>query len=249
MSILLLACIGLIAGIGISAVGPGGVLVTIGLFLFTGLSPAAIAGTAMVTHVATGTVGSLAYLRSGHLRERRTVRIAIVLLTTAVVGTPVGVLLNSALPARTFGMLLAGFVVLVAGLVWYRQSRITDDAFHPQHPTSVLIVLGLVVAVASGIFGVGGPLLTVPLLVAIGTPILPALAAAQAQSIVISIVGSVGYFSIGAIDWGLALIVGVPEMFGVLIGWKVARAVPARYLKWTLIVILIAVAPVLVLKH
>lgn len=249
MSILLLACIGLIAGIGITALGPGGVLVTIGLFLLTGLSPAVVAGTAMVTHVATGTVGSLAYFRSGHLRERQTVRIAVMLLVTAVVGTPAGVLLNSVLPAREFGLLMAVFVVVVAVLVWYRQSRTPDDGLHPRHPTPALIVIGLVVAVASGIFGVGGPLLTVPLLVAIGTPILPALAAAQVQSIIISLVGSVGYFSIGAIDWRLALIVGVPEMCGVLIGWKVARAVPARYLKWTMIIILIAIAPVLALKH
>lgn len=249
MSTLLLAGIGLIAGIGITALGPGGVLVTIGLFLFTGLEPAAVAGTAMVTHVATGTVGSLAYLRSGHLRERQTVRIAVVLLVTAVVGTPAGVLLNSVLPAREFGILMAGFVVVVAVLVWYRQGHAADDGLHPRHPTPALIVIGLLVAVASGIFGVGGPLLTVPLLVAIGTPILPALAAAQAQSIVISLVGSVGYFSIGAIDWRLALIVGVPEMCGVLIGWKVARSVPARYLTWTMIIILIAVAPVLALRH
>lgn len=40
-------------------------------------------------------VGSLASLRSGHLRERQTVRIDIVLLVTTLVGTPAGVLLNS----------------------------------------------------------------------------------------------------------------------------------------------------------
>lgn len=248
MSILLLACIGLIAGIGITAVGPGGVLATIGLFLFTDLSPTVVAGTAMVTHVATGTVGSLAYLRSGHLRERQTVRIAVVLLVTAVVGTPVGVLLNSVVSGRAFGMLLAGFVVVVAVLIWYRQSRTADDGLHPRHPTPALIAIGLLVATASGMFGVGGPLLTVPLLVAIGTPILPALAASQAQSIVISIVGSAGYLSIGGIDWRLALIVGVPELGGVLIGWKIARAVPARYLRRVMIIILIAIAPILAFK-
>lgn len=133
-------------------------------------------------------------------------------------------------------------------LVWYRHKHTADDGLHPRHPTAVLIVIGLLVAAISGMFGVGGPLLTVPLLVAIGTPILPALAAAQVQSIVIAVVGSVGYLSIGAIDWSLALVVGVPEVCGVLIGWKVARTVPARYLRWAMIIILIAVAPVLAFK-
>lgn len=202
----------------------------------------------MVTHVATGTVGSLAYLRSGHLRDRQTVRVAVILLLTAIVGTPVGVLLNSVVSGQVFGILLAGFVMVVAALVWYRQRLTVDDGMHPRHATAVLIVIGLLVAAASGMFGVGGPLLTVPLLVAIGTPILPALAAAQAQSIIISIVGSIGYLSIGAIDWWLALIVGIPELCGVLIGWKVARTVPARYLRWAMIIILVAIAPILAFK-
>lgn len=202
----------------------------------------------MVTHVATGTVGSLAYLRSGHLRDRQTVRVAVILLLTAIVGTPVGVLLNSAVSGPVFGILLAVFLMVVAVLVWYRQALTVDDGMHPRHPTAVLVVIGLLVAAASGMFGVGGPLLTVPLLVAIGTPILSALAAAQAQSIIISIVGSIGYLSIGAIDWGFALIVGVPELCGVLIGWKVARTVPAKYLRWAMIIILVTIAPILAFK-
>lgn len=40
VSTLIEAGFGLAAGIGITAVGPGGVLVTVGLFLVSGLSPA-----------------------------------------------------------------------------------------------------------------------------------------------------------------------------------------------------------------
>lgn len=54
-----LALIGFAGGVGIAAVGPGGVLPTIGLFALTGLAPVEVAG-------------------------------------TAVLGTPLGVLLNSA---------------------------------------------------------------------------------------------------------------------------------------------------------
>lgn len=91
-----LGLVGLVGGIGITAVGPGGVRPTIGLFTLTGLSPAVVAG------------------------------------------------------------------------------------------------LGFVVAVVSGVVGIGGPMLTVPLLVALGVPVLESLAAAQAQSVVIAGVGTVG---------------------------------------------------------
>ncbi|MGF6884673.1 hypothetical protein ABIA39_007147 [Nocardia sp. GAS34] len=66
-----LAVLGFVAGVGVTARGPGGVLVTIGLFAFTSLSPAQIAGTAMVTNVATGVLAAAAYTRSGQLRAER----------------------------------------------------------------------------------------------------------------------------------------------------------------------------------
>jgi uncharacterized membrane protein YfcA len=246
--LVVLACFGVIAGIGITAVGPGGVLATVGLFLVTGLSPAQVAGTAIVTHVATGSLGSLAYFRSGQLRERVTRRIAIILAAAAVVGTPLGVLVNLVIPGQLFGILLACFVIVVALLVWIRaRGNVDDERHHPAHSTALLIGGGFVVAVASGMFGVGGPLLTVPLLVAIGTPMLPALAAAQVQSVVISTVGTIGYLSQGSIDWPLALVVGIPELCGVIIGWKIAQRTSQRRLKGAMIVALLIVAPVLAL--
>jgi uncharacterized protein len=239
VSVLIAAGFGLIAGIGITAVGPGGVFATVGLFLASGLSPAEVAGTAIVTHLATGALGSVAYHRSGQLRHRETRRVALVLAVTAVAGTPVGVFLNSVAPGQLFGVLLAAFLVAIALLVWFRARPGTADGADPHHPAALLICLGLGVAVVGGMFGVGGPLLTVPLLVLAGTPVLSALGAAQAQSVVVAGVGTLSYLGRGTIDWPLALAVGLPELCGVLIGWKVAHAVPARILKRVMIVALL----------
>jgi uncharacterized membrane protein YfcA len=91
-------------------------------------------------------------------------------------------------------------------------------------------------------------MLTVPLLVALGVPVLESLASAQAQSIVIASVGTIGYAVHGAIDWQLAVLVGIPELAGVLIGWKIAHVIPTRTLAYTLIVVLFALAPYLALR-
>ncbi|WP_153182956.1 sulfite exporter TauE/SafE family protein, partial [Streptomyces sp. E5N298] len=91
------------------------------------------------------------------------------------------------------------------------------------------------------------PMLTVPLLVALGVPVLESLAAAQAQSVVIAGVGTVGYLAQGAVDWPLAVLVGVPELAGVLLGWRIAHALPTRHLKFALIATLLALAPYLAL--
>ncbi len=241
-----LAVFGLVGGIGITAVGPGGVLPTIGLFVLTGLSPAQVAGTAILTHVATGALGSSAYLRSGELRRPHTRRTALLLAASAVVGTPVGVGVNAMVSHRVFGLVLGVVAAAAALLLVHRDRRGLVSHTHPR--TSGVVVLGLGVSVFSGVVGIGGPMLTVPLLMVLGVPILESLASAQVQSVVIAGVGSLGYLLQGAVDWQLALLVGVPELVGVLLGWRVARAVPGRVLQWALVVALLALAPYLVLR-
>ncbi|GAA4538428.1 sulfite exporter TauE/SafE family protein [Amycolatopsis samaneae] len=243
-SLILLGLFGLVGGIGITAIGPGGVLPTIGLFALTSLSPAQVAGTAIVTHVATGALATAAYARSGELREPETRRTALILAGTAVVGTPLGVMVNSLVSKRMFGLMLGVFVAAVAVLVWYRERH--QPAATRAHPAKVVVAcLGLAVSLCAGIVGIGGPMLTVPLLVALGVPVLESLASAQAQSVVIASAGTVGYVAADAIDWPLAALVGIPELAGVLIGWKIARALPTRRLKYVLIATLLAVAPYL----
>jgi len=246
MILLLLGLFGLIGGVGITAIGPGGVLPTIGLVVLTDLTPSEVAGTAIVTHIATGVLGTAAYTRSGQLRDSRTRHTAAVLAGSACVGTPIGVLINAAVSARVFGVALAVVMVVVAGLVWHRDRR--PAAPSDTHPPVVVVgLIGLAVAVAAGIIGIGGPMLTVPLLVIVGVPVLESLAAAQAQSIVIATVGSAGYLAQGSIDWVLAGVIGIPELAGVLIGWRIAHALPARQLARGLILALVVVAPYIAL--
>jgi uncharacterized membrane protein YfcA len=249
-----LLLISLAAGIGISAVGPGGVFMTIGLYAFTPLSPALVAGTAIVTHIGTGLVGTAAYLRSGQFRRRATRRIAAILCGTAFLGIPAGIWINTHVSRQGFGWLLGLLTAAIGALVLYRQwggngvaSHAEAGAVPPAITDTKAALIGSCVAAAGALFGIGGPMLSVPLLVAFGVPMLPALAAAQAQSVVGSGLGALGYAAQGAIDWPMALFVGVPQMLGVIVGWKIAHAVPARALAFALASALIGLAPYLAL--
>jgi uncharacterized protein len=251
----LLGLCGLVGGIGITALGPGGVLVTIGLFAFSGLSPAEIAGTAIVTNVAAGLLGAGVYLRSGQLREHSTRQLARTLIACAVVGTPLGVLANAHVSGSLFGTLL-GVCVMAVGALLYVRVRRPDPVSGPpvsRPPVSLspawLVAIGGTVAVVSGLFGLGGPLLSVPLLIAAGTPMLTALAAAQAQSVVIAGVGTIGYAIQGDVSWSLALLVGIPQLAGVVIGWRLAHALPADRLRVALAGVLVVVGPYLILRN
>jgi uncharacterized membrane protein YfcA len=240
----LLAAIGLVGGIGITTVGPGGVLPTIGLLALTGLSPAQVAGTAIVTHVATGAVGTWAYTRSGQLRARNTLRIALMLGATALLGTTAGVVAGTLVSKEIFTVIVGAVVAAAAGMLWYRGR--SDVPPLVDLPTAVVVAIGLSVSAVSGLVGIGGPMLTVPLLVAAGLPVLQSVACAQVQSIVIATVGTLGYLLHGTIDWPLAGLIGIPELAGVLIGWKLAHALPTRVLRIVLIAALCVLAVYLI---
>jgi uncharacterized protein len=252
IAIVVILLVSLLGGIGITAIGPGGVLVTIALFTFTDLAPAEIAGTAIVTHIGTGIAGSLAYLRSGQLREPRTRSLSAVMAIVAVVGTPLGVLVNARVTSQQFGVLLAVFVMLVGAsvLVQERQrSRRPPGVGTASRGTVSQVAIGGVASVVSGMFGLGGPMVSVPLMVLLGFPMLSALAAAQAQSIVVASVGMGSHLAQGAISWPLVVLTGVPQLIGVVLGWKIAHALPTHPLKVTLAITLIVLGPVISLNR
>jgi hypothetical protein len=255
-TLVLLALFGFAGGVGTTALGPGGVLVTIGLFLLSGLPPAAISGTAITTNVGSAALGTGAFAHSGHLRGAEMRRMAVVLIAAAVVGTPLGVLVNSQISGGAFGILLGVCVAAIGALLFVRERQrraaaARNTAPAPVHtrmpPPRLVIPLGLTVALVSGLFGLGGQLLSVPLLISIGAPMLPSLGAAQAQSIVIAGVGTIGYALRGAIAWPLVLVVGVPLLAGALVGWRIANAVPTERLRAVLSVVLVAVGAYLIL--
>jgi uncharacterized membrane protein YfcA len=251
-SIALLIVISLIGGIGITAIGPGGVLVTIALFALTDLSPAQVAGTAIVTHIGTGIVGTLAYARSGQLRESHTRRLSLVLSAAAIVGTPLGVWINSRVSSRQFGIMLALLIMVVGVSIVARDRQALRTVDGGQDgPTGIVPQAGIggAVAVASGLFGIGGPMISVPIMVIAGYPMLAALGAAQVQSIVVAGSGALTYFSQDAISWPLVFLTGVPELLGVWLGWKVAHSVPTRPLKYALAATLILLGPVLMVNR
>lgn len=249
-TLVLLVVISLFAGVGITAVGPGGVFVTVALYALTDVPPAVVVGTASATFVATGVLGSLSYVRSGELAGDGIRQQAVVLSVTGFVGALLGVWLNAVLPVRFFGYALGGLVSITGLLVWYRTRYGIGGRLDPgsEHGLRVGALVGSVVGLSGGLLGIGGPVLAVPLLVAFGFPLLPAIAVAQVQSVFIAAFATAGYVVRDAVSWPLAVAIGVPELVGVVIGWQVAQTVDTKLLTRILAVLMLVLGPYIALS-
>lgn len=109
--------------------------------------------------------------------------------------------------------------------------------------TIVLAVsLGLLAGVMSGLLGVGGGILFVPLLVALGLGQVEAAATSLLAIIPTAAVGAFRQSRYGNLRVRAALVVGVASIVGVEVGVQIATSVPEHVLRRLFGVLLIAVA-------
>ena len=94
-----------------------------------------------------------------------------------------------------------------------------------------LVLIGLVAGVFSSLFGVGGGIVIVPLLIlaaAFGTK--EATATSLGAIVVTALAGVILYAIRGKVDVGYALLVGIPAVGGAVIGTSVQRRLSGRAL-------------------
>ncbi|MDZ4045866.1 MAG: sulfite exporter TauE/SafE family protein [Rhodoglobus sp.] len=106
-----------------------------------------------------------------------------------------------------------------------------------------LVGIGLLGGFLSGLFGIGGGILMVPLLVLLlRIDQRRASALSLAGVLPAAIVGSITYATIGSIDLVAAGFIAIGGVVGAIIGTRLLRAVPLGWLRWLFVVLLVLVA-------
>jgi len=106
----------------------------------------------------------------------------------------------------------------------------------------VLIVIGLVAGLFSALFGVGGGIVIVPLLILMMRfDERPAMATSLAAVFVIALVGAVTYSIHGEVKPGAAAVIGIPAVFGAVAGTALQQRLANRTLALGFAVLLAAV--------
>ncbi len=105
-----------------------------------------------------------------------------------------------------------------------------------------LVLIGLAAGLFSALFGVGGGIIVVPLLVlAAHFEERPAMATSLAAIALISLVGAVTYTLHGEMKVGAAAVVGLPAVAGVIAGTSLQQRLATRTLSLAFAALLAAV--------
>lgn len=106
-----------------------------------------------------------------------------------------------------------------------------------------LVVTGLIGGLLSGLFGVGGGIVMVPLLISLARMDQRRASTTSLAAIVpTSIVGSLAYLVNGHIDLVAGAIIAAGAVVGSVIGTNLLRRIPLFWLRWLFIALLVVVA-------
>lgn len=240
---LLVASLG--AGVLIGTVGVGGILLIPALAFFAHLPIQEAMATALFTFVLTGLMGVYQYQRRGSIDWRMTLPVCV----GAVISGFLGARLNAYVNARVLGFLLYG-VILFSGLYTLYASRyLSARGINKQMAgQGGLLFIGLVVGFISGLTGVGGPVVSVPLMVILGFPPLTTIATSQVLQIPAAVSGTIGNLIYGHINFKIAAWAGLLEIIGVYTGAHLAHRANVKQLRLLVAVVCILVGGGLILR-
>lgn len=219
----LLLLIAFAVGVMIGAVSIGGILLIPALAALGGLGMQEAMATALFTFAFTGITGTFLFQRKGSIDWRITVPVCAGVLPFAFVGAWLNALSRPQILTALLGaiILFAGAYTLAS---WHGRQR-TALADRPRAQQALLGGIGAVSGLGAGWTGVGGPVLSVPIMVLFGFPALASIGAGQVIQIVAAITGTLGNLAFGAIDFALAVPVATAEIAGVVAGAAIGHAV------------------------
>ena len=241
-----LAAVAVLVGILIGSVGVGGILLIPALELLTPLSIQGAMATALFTFIFTGIVGTLLFQRRGSIDWTLTTPLC---LGGGLFGI-VGAWANARLDAKVLALILALLIVAAGAYTLVTGSARRLARFHdrPRLQQALLFAIGAATGFGSGLTGVGGPALAVPMLVLCGFPALSAIGASQVIQIVASVSGSAAHLAHGIVDLRLAALLTVFEVLGVGIGVRLAHVIDARSLRRGVGLLCVAVGTALLIR-
>ena len=236
-----LSVAGVIIGVLIGATGIGGVLLVPFLVHGLGYPVQSAVAVALWSYLWSGLLAIALYWRRGSIAARP----ALWLCAAAVPGAFLGAAALAVVPGKVVEALIGG-VLLLGGVQTLRPPR--EHAGRTPPGPVLLLGLGLLTGFASALLGAGGAFLLVPLLVALGEPVLLSVGLGQVIQVPISAVATVANLRAGRIDLLSGSILAAALAAGIALGTPLAHGVSQRTLRLLVALAMLVAAVVMVAR-
>ena len=222
----MLAAIGVVGGLLSGAFGIGGGIIMVPLLVWLArLDQRSAAATSLVAIVPTAVTGSITYLAAGEIDLLAGLFIAV----GAVAGALIGTRLLRRIPVVWLRWMFIALILLVAARMLIVSPERGDGVDLTVWVALGYVALGLVMGVASGLFGIGGGVIAVPALVAVfGASDLVAKGTSLLVMIPTGVTGTVSNARAGLVDVRAGLVVGVAATLASVPGVWLALLMSAR---------------------
>ncbi|MBE0613246.1 MAG: sulfite exporter TauE/SafE family protein [Burkholderiales bacterium] len=219
----------LAVGFFIGAVGVGGVLLIPALVWLGGLPVHEATATALSSFLFTGFAGTWLFQRRGSIDWPLTLPV----LAGALLFSYLGALAKAMVDAHALSLIVA-LLVIFSGVYILRSARREEAAHRDGRSRAqqfLLLLVGALAGFGSGLSGAGGPLFSVPMMLALGFAPLAVIGTGQVLQIVAALSGTLGNLQVGSIDFALAGWISLFELVGVLAGALAAHAISMTALR------------------
>jgi uncharacterized membrane protein YfcA len=225
---LLAVLIGLVAGIlsGLFGVG-GGIVMTPGIQVLLGTAPIVALATPLPVILPTAIAGALTYRRAGEIDERAALWMSIPGIAAAVVGAALTKYIETHLLLVITALLLAYQAIGI-----FRGRRTAEQKPQRETTPGTYVAIGLAAGLISGLLGIGGGLIMVPLLAGwLGMPLKRALGTSLLAIVVLVIPGTIVHTALGHIDWAIFAAITLGAVPGAMVGARIALGTQERTLR------------------
>jgi uncharacterized membrane protein YfcA len=214
----------LVVGLAMGLLGAGGSILSVPIFVYL-LGFEAKQAIAMSLGVvgAASLVGAFRHGQLGHVN----LRVALVFAPVAMVGTYLGAHL-AMLISDAAQLAMFGAVMLAAAFFMVREEETPPSKrSHPVVDAALVVVEALVVGVLTGLVGVGGGFLIVPVFILLmGLPVREAVGTSLLVIALKSFAGFVGYLGHVNVEWGFMGGFTAIAIVGIWIGAHFVQRVP-----------------------
>ena len=243
-----------VIGLALGATGGGGSLLAIPLLVYAlGMKAQPATALSLIVVAASSLIGVYRRRASGEVK----VKPALIFSATGVVGAWAGAFGNRFVREET-ALLLFGVLMIVAAWQMWRQSghtegRVPGESCADRFPRSCWIkvsLIGVIVGLLTGFFGVGGGFVIMPALaLVLGFPMRMAVSTSLLIIALVAVGALVGHLQMGQMDWPLVGLLLLGSALGMTGGSWVVQRVSSATLTKSFAAIAIGVAIVLIIHN